>query len=385
MTGVLRRAWLRVHRWLALSVGWLLAAVAFMGALLVVVGPLDRALHPELFRARGGAPAAAAPLEPVRARLLREFGSGTALVFRLPADSDGTVAVTVKGRWAGTVYVDPASGQEQGRRGEMEGVRNLLFKLHSSLGLQETGKAILAWIALAYLFLLVTGMVLWWPRRWPPRLRIEWRKGLLRALFDVHRTGGAVLGLLIAVSVATGAYMAWPPLRDAVTLLAGARPVKPPKLPQLADNSTQTVPAPALDALLAAARAAVPGAPVTFVTLPVKPDKPVRVRLKTADDPHPNGLSSVWLDPRTARVLAVDRWNRLDPGARATVIVYPLHTGELGGPLLEAVVALGGLALAALGVSGIWLWLRRRAIARAAAQPAPRAPARSAAVRTDRG
>lgn len=380
MTGVLRRAWLRVHRWLALSVGWLLAAVALMGALLVVVGPLDRALHPELFQARTLAAAAAAPLETARVRLLQEFGPGTALVFRLPAQPGGTVAVTVKGHWTGTVYVDPASGAEQGRRGDMEGVRNVLFKLHSSLGLQETGKAILAWIALAYLCLLVTGLVLWWPRRWPPQLAIEWRKGSLRALFDLHRTGGAVLGLLIAVSVATGAYMAWLPLRDTVTLLAGARPVKPPQVPRA---SGPAAPAPGLDALLAAARHAVPGAPVTFVTLPVKADKPVRVRVKTADDPHPNGLTSVWLDPRTGRVLGVDRWNRLDPGARATVIVYPLHTGELGGPLLETVVALAGLALAGLGVTGIWLWFKRRRIAAAAA--ARRAPARPAAVPMDGG
>lgn len=394
MTGVLRRAWLRVHRWLALSVGWLLAAVALMGALLVVVGPLDRALHPELFRARAGAAAAAAPLETARARLLREFGAGTALVFRLPAQSGGTVAVAVKGGWTGTVYVDPASGVEQGRRGDMEGARNVLFKLHSSLGLQETGKAILAWIALAYLFLLATGLVLWWPRRWPPQWRIEWRKGTLRALFDLHRTGGAVLGLLIAVSVATGAYMAWPPLRDTVTLLAGAKPVKPPKLPKLAraagpgaepgaGPAAATAPAPGLDALLAAARGAVPGAPVTFVTLPAQPDKPVRVRVKTADDPHPNGLTSIWLDPRTGRVLGMDRWNTLDPGARATVIVYPLHTGELGGPLLEAVAALGGLALAGLGVTGIWLWFRRRRTAALVA--AARAPARPPVARTDRG
>ena len=383
MTGVLRRAWLRVHRWLALSVGWLLAAVALMGALLVVVGPLDRMLHPELFQARAGAAAVFAPLEAARARLLHEFGAGTALVFRLPADPGGTVAVSVKGRWTGTVYVDPASGTEQGRRGDMEGLRNILFKLHSSLGLQETGKAILAWIALAYLFLLVTGLVLWWPRRWPPRLAIEWRKGSLRALFDLHRTGGAVLGLLIAVSVATGAYMAWPPLRDAVTLLAGTQPVKPPKLPRA---SALAAPAPGLDALLAAARNAVPGAPVTFVTLPARSDKPVRVRVKTADDPHPNGLSSVWLDPRTGRVLGVDLWRGLDPGARATVIVYPLHTGELGGPLGEAVAALSGLALAGLGVTGIWLWFRRRRIASAAAAAAARrTPARPAAVPADRG
>jgi uncharacterized iron-regulated membrane protein len=78
------------------------------------------------------------------------------------------------------------------------------------------------------------------------------------------------------------------------------------------------------------------------------------------DDPHPNGLTSVWLHPRTGDVLAAHRWNELDPGAKAVAVVYPLHTGELGGPLLEVFTAANGLILATLGISGLWLWWRRR-------------------------
>ena len=372
MTVRLRRWWLRLHRWVALSVGWLLAAVALLGALLVLAGPLDRQLHPALFRAASGASGAdPAALEPLRQRLLAEFGPGAALTFRLPKEPGATLAVNVRGPWDGTVYLDPADGREQGRRGESEGVRNTLFKLHSSLGLKETGKAILAWIALVYLFLLLTGLVLWWPKRWPPVLSLELRKGLVRGLFDLHRTGGAVLGLLIAVTVASGAYMAWRPLGEAVSVLAGAKPVKPPRLPQAPASAT----APSLDVMLARARAALPGAPVTLAILPARADRPLRVRLALPDDPHPNGLSSVWLDPRDGKVLAVQRWNALDPGARAVTWVYPLHTGELGGPLLEAVVAVSGLALAMLGVTGTWLWYKRRR----ARAPAPRpVPARTA-------
>lgn len=363
----LRRWWLRLHRWVALSVGWLLAAVALMGALLVVAGPLDRQLHPALFHAGSGAasgaasgavPAAGVALEPLRQRLRAEFGADAALTFRLPREAGATLAVGVRGPWDGTVYLDPQDGHEQGRRGEADGLRNTLFKLHSSLGLKDTGKAALAWIALLYLFLLLTGLVLWWPRHWPPVLSLELRKGLMRGLFDLHRTGGAVLGLLVSVSVASGAYMAWRPLGEAVSAVAGVKPVKPPKLPKLPRDADPA--APGLDTLLAQARAALPGAPVTLVLLPARQDRPVRVRLALPDDPHPNGLSSVWLDPRDGQVLAVQRWNTLDPGARAVTWVYPLHSGELGGPLLETLVAFNGLALGMLGVTGIWLWWKRR-------------------------
>ncbi|WP_369073642.1 PepSY domain-containing protein [Phytopseudomonas daroniae] len=78
----------------------------------------------------------------------------------------------------------------------------------------------------------------------------------------------------------------------------------------------------------------------------------------------PNGLTSVWLHPWSGEVLAIHRWNELDPGARAVAVIYPLHTGALGGTWLEAVMAAGGLALTLLGITGIGLWWRRNRVRR---------------------
>jgi uncharacterized iron-regulated membrane protein len=96
------------------------------------------------------------------------------------------------------------------------------------------------------------------------------------------------------------------------------------------------------------------------------------VRLKLPDDPHPNGLTSVWLHPATAEVLKVARWSQLDAGSRLVSVVYPLHTGALGGPVHEILVGVTGLALATLGATGLLLWGRRRSVrARLPAAAAP--------------
>ena len=350
----LRRVWLRLHRWTALTFGWLLALTALLGAALVVAPSLDRWANPQLFETRTPAAAAPAPLEPVRQRLHAEFGADSGLTLRPPRGPNDTLWVRVRGRWNGTVYFDPASGAEQGRRGEHEGAYNLLFELHSEILLGDTGKAVLTTASLTYLLLLVTGLVLWWPRRWPPRLRVEWRQGALRSLFDLHRTGGALLGLLIMVSVTTGAYMAWPPMRGWVSQLAGQAPAAVPKVAGVSGTAAS------LDTVVARAQAQFPGAPIGYIHLPPAGKRPVQVRFRLPDDPHPNGLSSVWLHPVTAEVLGSRRWSALDPGARAVAVIYPLHTGELGGPLHALLTALTGLTLAGLGGSGLWLWWRRR-------------------------
>ena len=362
----LRRLWLKIHRWTGLTLGPILALTALLGAVLVVAQPIDRQVHSDLFVSRSAgdaiAAAAALPLEPLRQRILAEFGPDTNFTLRPPHHADETLWVLVRGKWSGTLYLDPANGAEQGRRGTEEGFYNLAYKIHNSLLLDSTGKGILAFVALSYLFLLVTGLVLWWPVRWPPSLRIVLNRGLLRGLFDLHRTGGAVLGLLIAVSVATGAYMAWRPLGDFISAAMGQKPIKAPTIAK----GSASGPRMPLDEIVARAQKVYPGQPIGYVLVPGKADRPVRVRFRLADDPHPNGISSVWLNPVSGEVLAARKWQDLDAGNGAVAVIFPLHTGELGGVAHQVVTALLGLALGGLGFSGIWLWWRRRAMAAAA-------------------
>lgn len=355
----LRNLWLTGHRWFALSLGWVLGMMGLTGALLVIAPPLDEQLHPQLFKVPVHVHQAALPLEALRSKLSAEFGKKASFSFLPPREADGSMPVLVRGAWKGTVYVDPYSGAELGRRGETEGLVNFLFKLHSSLFLENTGRSILAIIALCYLLLLATGLILWWPRNGQPGWRIDLRKSLMRSLFDLHRVSGATLGIVIAISVATGAYMAWQPLRGFVTTLSGAKQVRAPALPASSRAYGDKLP---LDTLIAAARAQFPEGSVYLVQVPAAVDQPVHVRLHLPDDPHPNGRTLIWIDPVTGKVLAAHRWNALDVGTRAVSIVYPLHTGVLGGAVLEGVVMLSGMTLAGMAVTGLWLWWRRRTV-----------------------
>ena len=355
MHATLRKLWLTSHRWLALALGWLLVLAACLGSLLTVAKPLDQWAHPGLFRQPVTASApATAPLADVRARLQQEFGAA-GFTFRPPRQPGDTLWVYVRGPWDGIVFFD-ASGRELGRRGETEGLYNLLFELHSTLLLGVPGQALLLAAAGSYLLLMLTGLVLWWPRRWPPSLRIHWRAGALRCSADLHKTAGALLGLLIAVSVASGAYMAWPPLRALVSSVAGDAPVRVPQ----PGPPAAAGPAATLDQMVRTARSVFPAAMVGYVQVPAAPGQAVRVRLKLPDDPHPNGLSSVWLHPTSGQVLKVLRWSGLDAGNRLVATVYPLHIGALGGPWHQVLVGLTGLALATLGASGLLLWWQRR-------------------------
>ena len=329
-----------------------LMLAAFTGSLLLLADPLDEAINQHLFTANDpGSVAYGAVMQKIRG----EFPPAAAFTLRPPRHPGESLQVIVRGPWTGTVFLHPVTAKELGRRGQSEGFAGFLFTLHSSLFAGEVGKAVLAIAALAYVVMLVSGLVLWWPVRWGQSFSIRTGVGLTRSLFDWHRVGGAVFGLLVLVSVATGAYMAWQPLAKLVTHLSGVQPLRPPVV------STAAMRVDAIGTAVERAQSLFASATVGYVQVPNRNDAPVRVRLRLPDDPHPNGLTSVWLHPASAEVLAVHRWNELDLGTRAYSYVYPLHIGELGGIPLMIVTFLLGMLLPGFAITGTWLWWRRRA------------------------
>lgn len=351
MRGALQSMWLRLHRWVGLTLGVLLALVAATGAAMIVYKPIDRQLHPELFVASASGPTA---LDAARATLRQAFGAQARLTLRPPREASDTLWAYVDGDFHGVAYLEPSTGRLLGQREEHQGAANLLFALHSELLLGETGRSLLAVVALAYLALLASGLVLWWPAHWRQALAVKWGARPVRLVFDLHRVGGALLGLLILGSVASGVWMAWKPLPAWVNRLA-AQPAAPAPIAAPVGGKPAS-----LDAMAEAARRAFPGAPIGYVVVPPPGREAVRIRLKLANDPHPNGLTSVWFHPTRGDVLATQLWNDLPPGTRQTTWIYPLHSGQLGGNWHLALNALLGASLAAMAGSGVWLWWRRR-------------------------
>lgn len=347
----LRRVWLKVHRWLGLSLGAVLMVAGLSGSAMLLAEPLDESLNRALFHVPD---ASRVDYGAVVARLRADLGPDADLTLRPPRDARESFQAYVRGDWKGTVYLHPASGEILGHRGEAEGMMGVLFALHSTLFAGEAGKVVLTVAAFAYLLMLASGFYLWWPTRWRYALAIRWSAAGRLALFDWHRVTGAVLGVFVCLTVLSGAYMAWPPLAGMLNTLGDTAPLAPPRVsggPARAEIVEQAV---------VRARTSFPEATVGYVHIPAEPSLPIRVRLRLPDDPHPNGLTSVWIHPDSATLLRADRWSGLGPGTRAYSYVYPFHTGALWGPVWTGLTFLFGTALTAYGLTGLMLWWRRR-------------------------
>lgn len=366
------RLWVRaLHRWLGLAVGAVLLVSASTGLWLALLGPADKR---QIAALCGDAPAVVnhqALVDAVRERL----GPLTSLTLRMPHGERACVTAFAKtASWHGELFLHPATARIVAQREDSQGLYNLMFELHSNLLLGDTGKALLAVVGAVFAALLASGLIVWWPARWSTALQMRWRGRRTVALADGHRLAGALLGLLVLSAVASGTYVVWRPLAGWVNSVASTPRAGPPMLPrQIPDTPNGAAPAPPLDALVrAGAGAAGQGARLVDIGLPVGKPGPVRLRYHLPGDPHPNGQSYVWLDPRQGAVLQRTRWDEADLGSRLQGWLYPFHAGQLWGVPHTALLLLFGISLSWFTLSGplLW-WLRRRALDATHRQPPP--------------
>ncbi len=359
----------RLHKYVALAVGFLVASMGLTGSVLVFKADFEERLHPERRVAviAGSQPSFERMLQSARTAVpgAREY------VINRPDQPDRAFNVDVAGVEERHLFVDPYSGRLVANTAEDELALDWVAQLHTRLLAGTTGKYAVAAIGAVLLFLAISGLVLWWPRKWKQALRVRWDAPRLGLNYDLHRAAGAIFAAFFLISATTGITLAFSaPAARLVGAIAGAPPPPVPKLPPRAPG----VPRLSLDRVVEAAQGAFPQGRLKRVIVPAH-DAPVLVRMQAAGDHHPNGLNRIYVDPYTASVLAIVPIATASPGLRMFDWLYPLHIGALFGPAHGAVQVVVGLAPAFLLATGLIVWWSSRKARRKAMKARTRADA----------
>ncbi|KFE71270.1 PepSY-associated TM helix domain-containing protein [Hyalangium minutum] len=148
------------------------------------------------------------------------------------ADPESAVLVST-GRGSG-VYVDPYTGdvREQGGKG-LRAFLHQMEELHRWLATSEDhralGRGVTGVCNAAFLFLAVSGLYLWWPRRWTWKTvrPVLWFKGGLKGKardFNWHNAAGFWAMPILVVLTASGVVMSYKAVSDLIFTLTGNEP-----------------------------------------------------------------------------------------------------------------------------------------------------------------
>ncbi len=375
-----------LHRWFGLGAALFLFIAGATGALISWDHELDAWLNPEFYEARTpGSPQpaldlarrveAADPRVRVRYLPLQPEPGHTLVLFVDPRTDPATGQPHVLDY--NQVALDPVTGRVQARRmwGEVslerENLLPFLYKLHYSMHLPaaggvELGVWLMGLIAMAWVIDCAVALWISFPRwsQWRRSFAFRWKDGGHKLVFDLHRSGGVWLWALLLVVAVTSVSMNLN--REVMRPLVGA-------------FSTLTPSPFDTRAASAAAEAKVTREQVVEIARAEGRRRgwpePAGGVFHSAEfnlygvgffapgqDHGDGGLGNAWLyfDAQTGAPAG-----ELVPGAGSAGDVFlqamfPLHSGRIIGVAGRVLMSVLGLAVAALSVTGVLIWARKR-------------------------
>ena len=266
--------------------------------------------------------------------------------------------------------VDPYTGERLGAGAV--GVRKAFRALigwHRWLGQEGEGRAVARAITgfcnLAFLFIVISGLYLWWPRSWSwSRLRsiVLFRRGLApRARdFNWHNVFGFWMAIPLAILVATGAFFSYSwPMGLVYRITGEERPVRGPRPapPETPEEPSSPDEYKGMDTLVAAALRHEPAWQLATLRFGPGPEAPVTVTLdRSRMGTRPDLRTTLVMDRATATVVGEETPSR----ARTTLVwIRWLHTGEAFGFIGQTIAGIASLAGCFLVYTGWSLSWRR--------------------------
>ena len=209
----MKKAFRKIHLWLSVPFGLIITVICLSGAALVFEDEVTELCRRDLYYVEkvSGAPL---PVEYLIEKVAGTLPDSVAVTgVSISSDAERAYQVNLSKPRRASVYVDQYTGEVKGRH-ERAPFFLTMFKLHRWLldGMKPDGgifwgKMIVGGSTLMFVFVLISGIVIWWPRTKKAlknSLKIAVGKGRRRFWYDLHVAGGMYALVLLLAMALTG-------------------------------------------------------------------------------------------------------------------------------------------------------------------------------------
>lgn len=268
-----------------------------------------------------------------------------------------------------TAYINPYNGQIEGIVNEKTDFFQIMKGIHWSLLLATPiGQPIVVWSTVVFLILLITGMVLWWPKKWnrtgkQKSFKIKWGSSWRRVNYDLHNVLGFYFLTIALILGFTGLYWYFPFAKKSMHFVASGEYRLPETTTKkvvstIPDSLTLTSSAP-IQTAYANAWAEYPEAYSIALTAPTDSQGTIYATVRPDGQTY-YGNSTLQFDQRTGEMIRANRYENKSAGAKLVGMNYDIHVGAIGGLPGKIIAFLASLVCASLPITGFIIWWDRK-------------------------
>lgn len=365
----MKKIFKKIHLWLSVPFGLIISIICLTGATLVFEKELTRAGNPHLYTVEYKE--GSKPLKPseIIARISQQTGD-TLKISSLQVAGNPKEAWMVSFTNAGQrqLSVNPYSGEINGwveGNSFFQTVRKLhrwLLDAPAQKGASSTGKTIVGITTLLMVVILISGIVLWWPRTRKSlqnRLKVSCTKGSFRFWYDSHVSLGFYVTIFLLVMALTGLTWSFRWYRTGFYALFGASTEQPKQsAPAHEDNNKKEKKnEPERLNYLAwdTALAELQNRYETYGTIQLSKNSAQVIQSgKQKGD-------TASFDIHTGNITEIKVYNidEQPMSNKMKGLIYSLHTGQWGGMFTRIIYFLSAFIGGILPLTGYYLWIKR--------------------------
>lgn len=377
----MRKIFRNIHLWLSVPFGILITLICFSGAALVFEKEVMELCHRELYFVKK-VEAAPLPMEQLMTKVAATLPDSVSVTgVNISSDPEGAYQVTLSKPRRASMYVDQYTGEITGKY-ERAPFFNFMFRMHRWLldsmkqdGGIFWGKMIVGTSTLMFVFVLISGVVVWWPRTRKAlknSLKIVANKGWRRFWYDLHVAGGMYALVFLLAMALTGLTWSFQWYRTGFYKTFGVEVQPSMGHGNAAANSTAKGGKRDGKPEGREGRGAHRYSPYTnwqqvYEQLAeANPDyKQISVSDGSASVAVPRfgnqrGTDRYKFNPRNGEITETTLYKDLDNSGKIRGWIYSVHVGSWGGMLTRILTFVAALIGASLPLTGYYLWIRKK-------------------------
>jgi len=351
-----------VHLWLGLGSGIILFLVCFSGTMLVFEEEIKSAFAEEM---KVSVSSEKLGIEELNKKLV---GQGTIASITLPSKEyepyEYSIKTSPKDRRGSVFMVDPYTGSVlEPQKSSLEGFFGSMFKLHRWLLLDsKIGRPIVGIATIIFLFLSITGIIIWFPKKWKwkafkPGFKIKFSANWKRINHDLHNTLGFYSCIFLVIMILTGLCWSFGWYRNAGSQLLGAKIFGgrgAPEMKSLNINNEHL----GLEAIYKISNSKLNYEGSTSISLPSDKNGVYQIR-KYNDSNWSPVTSDVLVLDSDGSVLKKEIFSENPLNVQISALIRPIHTGQIFGIFSKMLYFLACLIATSLPVTGTIIWLNK--------------------------
>ena len=377
----MRKIFRNIHLWLSVPFGILITLICFSGAALVFEKEVMELCHRELYFVKK-VEAAPLPMEQLMTKVAATLPDSVSVTgVNISSDPERAYQVTLSKPRRASMYVDQYTGEITGKY-ERAPFFNFMFRMHRWLldsmkqdGGIFWGKMIVGTSMLMFVFVLISGVVVWWPRTRKAlknSLKIVANKGWRRFWYDLHVAGGMYALVFLLAMALTGLTWSFQWYRTGFHKTFGVEVQPSMGHGNAAANATAKGGKRDGKPEGREGRGAHRYSPYTnwqqvYEQLAeANPDyKQISVSDGSASVAVPRfgnqrGTDRYKFNPRNGEITETTLYKDLDNSGKIRGWIYSVHVGSWGGMLTRILTFVAALIGASLPLTGYYLWIRKK-------------------------